>query len=545
MPESAAAVAASEPVNESRSKAAEPVGSFRKTLLQDCGKYALSQGAVIVNGLVLIPAITHLFPPAVYGDYVLCSSVINVGLLILVGWLAQGTLRFYPAFERDGRQQFFLDGTATVALMAAGAAAIVGVPVILVLSHWMRSELAQLLLYTLPVTIAYSLYYVTSIYLRSARMLKLYVRTQIAGATVQPALGFLALLVWRDIRAYFIVWLLSLCVLNVWIWLQLKPKPFWWAKVREYRPGHLFSYGFPLVVSQLLTQVLLFADRYILEVVRNPREVGLYSLGFTIGQLPLNMLFTIEMAAVYPLVMRSWEQGSREETAHNIGVGMRYFILIVFPSLVGLSLLGRSIVAVSSSKDYASAAFVVPWVAASFFLSGLSQFPLMHTHLKKRPSMQTWVMAFAAVENVVLNLLFIPRYGYYGAAVALLLSMMVLNIVSWIIGARLMQICFPFASLGRSAAASSLMALVLWAGMSFGHATGRIWNFWLILPAGLVYFLVLYLIGEGEPGERAAVRRLLKGLKRQDSAKDAKGRAEHAPLHRDPSTSRQGEEPSI
>ncbi|HKF49239.1 MAG TPA: polysaccharide biosynthesis C-terminal domain-containing protein [Terracidiphilus sp.] len=546
MPESVSPVTSAGPVDETQRRGPGPTGSFRKLLVQDCGKYVLSQGALVVNGLVLIPALTHLFPPAVYGDYVLCSSFVNLGMLALSGWLAQGTLRFYPAYERDGREQFFLDGTATVALIAAGLAAIVGVPVILVLAHLIRAELAQLLWFTLPVTLAYSLYYVFSIYLRSARRLALYVRTQIAGAIIQPGLGLLALLVWRDIRAYFIVWLLSLCALNAWIWLRLKPRPFWLRKLREFSAGRLFAFGFPLVLSQLLTQVLLFADRYILEAVRNPREVGLYSLGFTVGQLPVNMLFNIEMAALYPLLMRSWERGSPEEAVRDNGVGVRYYFLIVIPSLVGLCLLSRSIVSLFSSREYSAASTVVPWVATSFFLSGLSQFPLLYTQLLKKPAIQTWVMAFAAVENVVLNLILIPRYGYYGAAVALLLSMVVLNIVSWTIGAKLLPISLPFVSLGRAAVCTGFMAAFLWACMSFGHSTGRARDLWLIPPAILVYFAVLYLSGEYEPGERAAIRRFLHGITRRRGRETRlQEGAELATHHRDAGAHRQGEEPSI
>jgi O-antigen/teichoic acid export membrane protein len=160
--------------------------------------------------------------------------------------------------------------------------------------------------------------------------------------------------------------------------------------------------------------------------------------------------------------------------------------------------------------------------------------------------MQTWVMAFLAGENIVLNILLIPRYGYGGAAVALLLSMVVLNIVSWIIGARLLPIAFPLASLGRSAVCAAVMAAFLWACMSFGHSAGRVWNFWLIAPAILVYFAALYLSGECEAGERAAIRRCLGRIgQRRGRGVNSQECAGPAPYHRDPGTHRQGEEPSI
>lgn len=521
-------------------------GGFRRLLVQDCGKYAIAQGAIVINGLVLIPAITHLFPPAVYGDYVLCSAVINVGMLALAGWLGQGTLRFYPAFEREGREQFFLDWTSTVALLTVALAAILGVPVILLISGSMRAEFARLLWFTLPVTIGYSLFYVLTTYLRSARKLTLYTRTQIASAIIQPSLGLLALLIWRNIEAYFCAWLISLCVLNAWVWVRLRPRAVWLGQLREFSTGRMFAYGFPLVLSQLLTQVLLFADRYILEVIRNPLEVGLYSLGFTIGQLPMSMIFRTQMSAVYPLVMRSWERGSVDETARNIGMSIRYYVLIGVPSLVGLSLLSSSIVAVFSSTEYSRAASVIPWVAASMFLSGLAQYPLLHTHLVKKPAMQTWVMAFTAAVNVALNLLLIPRLGYSGAAVALLLSMVVLNVVSWAVGARLLPLSLPLTSFGRSAASTGIMALVIWAFLAFGHSSTRARGFGVIPPAILAYFGCLYFFGEIEPGERIAIRRLLqrKNQQRSDQS-DSQPYAGSIACERDRESQQQDQELSL
>ena len=89
-----------------------------KGFLKDVVKYLPAQVAPGIVGLVSIPIVTHIFPPAQYGDYNLVMATVTV-LSTLFGWLPASVIRYYPAYARQGQLNLF---NATV--MGLGAIAL-------------------------------------------------------------------------------------------------------------------------------------------------------------------------------------------------------------------------------------------------------------------------------------------------------------------------------------------------------------------------------------------------------------------------------------
>jgi O-antigen/teichoic acid export membrane protein len=476
---------------------------FLTHLLQDLPKYGMAQIALLMNGLLLVPALTHTFSPGVYGDFVICSSVISVGILSGPGWLQQAILRFYPVYEKSGTGHLFLNWAAGMSLrmglFIAGPAAFL----LWRMKSLVRPDLRSLLWLSLAVMVLFGFFSTISTFLRSMRKMKAYAWSQSVYEFSQLILGLGAVfLVQRKISSFFWAWMVSALVVDLWLWFRLdlrlpavaRPHPPKGLSTRE-----LMSYGYPLVVTQLLTQLLLFADRYVLDFFRGPRAVGLYSLGFLVGQLPLGLILTLVMSASYPLIMRSWEQQTEERTVENIRLILRYYVLLGVPSCVGLWALARPIIRLFASPEYAFAARTVPWVAAAFFLSGLAQFALVNAHLKKRTVLHATVAGLALVVNVALNLVLIPRYDFYGAAIALFLAFVFYNLMAWWLGMRLLRLSLPWGSFGRTLGSVVVMGAFLWLLLNWAN-----YRFWFsLVPVGVViYFLALYGLGEFSDHEK-------------------------------------------
>ena len=70
--------------------------------VKDMLKYLPAQVVPGLVGLVSIPIVTRIFPPAEYGDYSLAAATVMV-LSTLFGWLPTSVIRYYPVYEREGR----------------------------------------------------------------------------------------------------------------------------------------------------------------------------------------------------------------------------------------------------------------------------------------------------------------------------------------------------------------------------------------------------------------------------------------------------------
>jgi hypothetical protein len=77
-----------------------------KGFLKDAAKYLPAQIAPAIVGFISIPIITRLFAPEDYGNYSLVMATVMI-LVTLVGWLSMSIIRFYPAYERDNKLDFF------------------------------------------------------------------------------------------------------------------------------------------------------------------------------------------------------------------------------------------------------------------------------------------------------------------------------------------------------------------------------------------------------------------------------------------------------
>lgn len=78
------------------------VAMMFRDFVKDFVKYIPAQIIPAVMGLIAIPIITRVLSPEDYGNYVITIATVSV-FVTIVGWLSMSIIRFYPAYERDGK----------------------------------------------------------------------------------------------------------------------------------------------------------------------------------------------------------------------------------------------------------------------------------------------------------------------------------------------------------------------------------------------------------------------------------------------------------
>ena len=108
--------------------------------------------------------------------------------------------------------------------------------------------------------------------------------------------------------------------------------------------------------------------------------------------------------------------------------------------------------AISANPKYLEAGSVVPWVVIGMFARGFYFVFVMAVYYSKNVKWLPIITVFTALVNIVLNLVFVPEYGYMSAAVntlvvALLLQAILVffyaqkNVFIWIINISEFSIC--------------------------------------------------------------------------------------------------------
>ena len=114
-------------------------------------------------------------------------------------------------------------------------------------------------------------------------------------------------------------------------------------------------------------------------------------------------------------------------------------------------------------KDYrVTAVSIIPLVALGTFLAGLKAYHFDAAfQFAHRTIYQVWIVLFAAVINLVLNLIAVPRWGINGAATASVIAYVVsIGLTAWL-GRRHFALPFPLGTcsvvlLGGAVMAASL-----------------------------------------------------------------------------------------
>jgi O-antigen/teichoic acid export membrane protein len=203
--------------------------------------------------------------------------------------------------------------------------------------------------------------------------------------------------------------IVSVVLLRPWLHERLR-----WHFIRES-----LTFGIPLILHSFMALGLVVADRFILERYRSLREVGLYSVAYTLGMAMFIVTLSVSQAwsPIYFETANNGENGRRV----NGRISSNLALFLVGIAIVGV-ILADEFVRRALDTRYAEAGRLIPWIIAGYLLHGL--FTLFHLGVLqgKRTNWLWLVSAVALATNIALNFLFIPHWGMFGAAWATTVS---------------------------------------------------------------------------------------------------------------------------
>jgi len=242
----------------------------------------------------------------------------------------------------------------------------------------------------------------------------------------------------------------------------------WRRRARDgiLRPAiltNMASFGLPLSIATLLTFVVSFSDRYMLEYFMGPEAVGLYSVGYNLADRSIVSLFMLVSLAGLPLTLKVLEIDGIDAAKVQLRSNFNLIIALGCPAVVGIAMLAQPIANVFLGEDYRQAATsIMPLIAVSAFLAGFKTFYLDHAfHLGKRSGLLFLSALPPAIINVLANIIFIPIYGIHGAVYATILAYVIAALLSLFLGRRIFTLPISFPTFLKSAFASAVMAAAL------------------------------------------------------------------------------------
>ncbi len=252
--------------------------------------------------------------------------------------------------------------------------------------------------------------------------------------------------------------------------------PFW----RE-----IFRQSIPMAASYVLNQVYVNFDMIFLGFTHGEKTVGFYHAANRIV-LTINMFGTYYFFSLFPNLSRIFFD-SREKLQALVSNSIKYVTILLFPVAVGGTVLAGPIIRTAFGSGYAASVLPLQLLIWNVVIINIRQHysnTLIACNLQKR---YMYCAALGAATNIVLNMIFIPRFGMPAAACTTIFSELVVlasirRETGKIIKTRIWRV------IARPLAASLAMGGIL-------LQTGG-WNiFGRVALGASVYFPLLFLVG--------------------------------------------------
>jgi O-antigen/teichoic acid export membrane protein len=185
-----------------------------------------------------------------------------------------------------------------------------------------------------------------------------------------------------------------------------------------------FSGG--LIPSCIASTILSLSDRYFLTRYRNFSETGLYSVGYKFGML-IQPLFIDPFKQIFtPYKFSIWKDKDAEKK-FNI-MFFKYHIIGCF-IMLGICIYSKPMIFLLTTKESIVAYKIVPLIVIAYFFYGKSCFYCLGIQIRNKTYLDGLIMLLAGIINLILNIILIPKFGMYGAALATVVSYIAMNYI--------------------------------------------------------------------------------------------------------------------
>lgn len=208
----------------------------------------------------------------------------------------------------------------------------------------------------------------------------------------------------------------------------------------------LLKFGLPYLPAGLAAIALQVIDRPILLKLTSMEKVGIYQANYKLGVFMMLFVSMFQYAYQPFFLQRAKDKDAKEIFANTL----KYFLLassliLIFLSyfienICQITILGKSIIA----KEYWTGLSIVPIVLLAYLFNGLYVNFTAGIFIKEKTIYSTIATSIGALSNIAFNFTLVPIYDIIGAAVATLLSYMIMALILFFYSQKYYKIHYDY-----------------------------------------------------------------------------------------------------
>ncbi len=210
----------------------------------------------------------------------------------------------------------------------------------------------------------------------------------------------------------------------------------------------VMTYAFPILIVSIAAQVNLNGDKLLMPNLISDAKEALSQTGIYGANYKLAVIMTLFIQAFrFAFEPFFFSQNKDENSKKLYADVLKYFV--IFGMLIFLGVMFYlDIVKILIDSKYHDGLDVVPLVLlANFFLGIFFSLSLWYK-LTDRTHFGAYIALGGAAITLTLNIILVPRMGYYGAAIAILVCSVLMTLTSYVLGQKYYPVPYELKRIG-------------------------------------------------------------------------------------------------
>ncbi|EET58745.1 polysaccharide biosynthesis protein [Marvinbryantia formatexigens DSM 14469] len=256
-----------------------------------------------------------------------------------------------------------------------------------------------------------------------------------------------------------------------------------------------------LFLPSLVSTIYLQVDKVMIEWLTNDTaQISFYDQAEKIVLIPLTFI-TVLSNVMMPRIANEFSNNNKEKINELLTKACRASLFMAFPLMFGIAGISNCFIPWYLGDEFSAtstALMILAPIVLSNTLIGISgtQYFIATNQIK----ILLLSNSLAAVMNILVNALMIPKFGYIGAAVATLISNYTLVLVQYYVLSKQISIRKMFSNTLRYLIASMIMFVFVF-GLNFICKPAPSVTVIQILLGAIVFFGIMFVIKDELTGE--------------------------------------------
>lgn len=447
---------------------------------------SISIGSFIAMGIGFIstPIITRLISPTQFGKMTLFLLIIDIVTTIVMVGSDQSFMRFF--YEEDLKGRVILLRKC----LSLPVTIFVGLSILTLINYRIISQLlfSEVSLDLIILLLIYTLLRIVSTFssltIRMQQKGKLFSLVQVLNKLLElMGILFFSKILGNDFRSVIYAQINFMVIVTI-ISMIIEHR-FWFPKrgkveVLKTTTIERVKYGWPLMITALMTLFFQSTDRIIIKKYSTYNELGLYAAAFKVIAI-LNMLQINFTTFWTPLGYETFQKDANNTQFYE----KMFNVVAFFALLIGVGvLMSKDIIIFLLGSDYHNSTQIMPFLVLIPVMFTPSEITVSGLNFYKKTHSQVLIASFVCLVNLIGNILLVPKIGAAGAAMSTGISYIIWFVLRTYFSNRFFKVKYPV----QNFMICSIL-LAIYAGyLTFNE------NFWVSECLGLLLVIIILIL---------------------------------------------------